>query len=153
MFAGVLDGVFSEGISRRWPVWNTHAATTILNIQEKLVQTNFQAVFWHHSSSPTPSVRTHQSCVGAAMIVDLLVVIHPNLCRPHAVCQRLAPGVRGPFRKHMTHVGARVDFQAAPALPNLRYFNHNSLTKVIQSANTKQSYKKKAYKKKQQLCF
>lgn len=102
-----------------------------------------------HTCTRTPSVQTHQSCVGVSMVVDLLVFIHPDLSSSHAVCQSFAPRVRGLFREHMTHMGARVDLQAAPTLPNLGDINNAaattttriwfSLSAMIQSLNTKHS--------------
>lgn len=79
-----------------------------------------------HACTRTPSVQTHQSCVGVSMVVDLFIFIHPDLCGSHAVCQSFAPWVRGLFREHMTHMGARVDLQAAPTLPNLRDINNTT---------------------------
>ena len=76
-------------------------------------------------------MQTHQSCVGASMVVDLFVFIHPDLGGSHAVCQSFAPGVRGLFGEHVTHVGARVDLQAASALPNLRDINNTHTTTTI----------------------
>ena len=84
-----------------------------------------------HTHTHTPSVQTHQSCVGASMVVHLFVFIHPDLSGSHAVCQSFAPWVRGLFREHMTHMGAGVDLQAAPTLPNLRDINNTTGTRRI----------------------
>lgn len=88
-------------------------------------------------------MKTHQSCVGVAMVVDLLVFVHPDLGCPYAVSQGFATRVRGLFREHMTHVGAWVDLQAASALPNLADMNQSttrilvSLSAMIQSTKAK----------------
>lgn len=63
---------------------------------------------------------THQPRVWIAVVVNLFVLVHPDLSCSDAVRQSFVPRVRCLFREHMTHVGARVDLQAAPTLPNLR---------------------------------
>lgn len=63
--------------------------------------------------------------MGVPVVVDIFVLIHPDLSRSHAVGQRFAARVGGLFREDVTHVGARVDLQAAPALPNLRHRHHH----------------------------
>ena len=53
------------------------------------------------------------------MVVQVLVVVHPDLCGPHAVGQRLAPRVGGLLGEDVAHVGAGVDLQRASTLPDL----------------------------------
>lgn len=63
---------------------------------------------------------TNQSSVRAAVVVDLLVLVQPDLGRSHAVGQRFAPRVRRLLGEDVAHVGAGVDLQAATTLPDLR---------------------------------
>ena len=79
-------------------------------------------VCWHQ----WPHV-THQSGVGASMVVDFFEIVQPDLGSSHTVCQSFAPWVRGLFREHMAHVGTWVDLQGSPALPNLKDINNNAL--------------------------
>ena len=54
-----------------------------------------------------------------AVVVQFLVLVHPDLCSSHTIGQGLAPRVGGLLGEDVAHVGAGVDLQAAPALPDL----------------------------------
>lgn len=59
-----------------------------------------------------------QASVGVTVVVQLLVVVHPDLGSTHAVGQGLTPRIGGLLGEDVAHVGAGVDLQAAPALPD-----------------------------------
>lgn len=47
--------------------------------------------------------------MGVAVVVQLLVVVHPDLCCPHTVGQSLVPRIGGLFREDMAHMGTGMD--------------------------------------------
>lgn len=53
------------------------------------------------------------------MVEQILVVFHPNFGCSDAVGQSFAAGVRRLVGENVAHVGAWVDLQAAPTLPDL----------------------------------
>lgn len=65
----------------------------------------------------------HIGSVPVAAIIDLLVIIHPDLSQAHLVASddlcALGEGVRALGAKNVAHHRARDDLQLTPALPHL----------------------------------
>lgn len=86
----------------------------------------------HFASFRSPcSGLAYQASVGVTVVVQLLVLVHPDLSSTHAVGQGLAPRVGGLLWEDVAHVGAGVDLQAAPALPDLNNNNSRSNTRTL----------------------
>lgn len=62
---------------------------------------------------------THQAGMGAAMVVEFFIFIHPHFSRSDTVGQSLIAGVGSLLGENVANVRARVCLQGPTALPDL----------------------------------
>lgn len=87
---------------------------------------------------------THPSGMEVAVVVKFLLVVHPNFDGAQAVGQRHLARVWRGLGVDVAHVGARVDLQAAAALPDLKGNKAGCITALAtQKANRFQQEQKR----------